>query len=154
MNGSNLATLVRSYLDDDEVRLLPDDPDGEHRLNTWGYSILDGGADVVAVVAALEFVSCELRQRTAGSGTFYAWYDEQAGQLRCSLTSAPADRLPFRAPYRASTDAAEVVALVAADSTPGLVTWNELGTVERTAASLATEEELPPPFPVWVAPLR
>lgn len=100
MNGSDLATLVRSYLDDDEVMLLPDDPDREHRLNTWGYSIPDGRLDVAAVVAALQFVHRELRQRATGSATFYAWYDEQAGQLRCSLTSAPADRLPFRAPYR------------------------------------------------------
>ncbi|MCI4066077.1 hypothetical protein MRQ36_27435 [Micromonospora sp. R77] len=153
MNPSDLAALVRSYLDDDEVMLLPDDTDREQRLNTWGYSVPQGRLDATAVVAALQFVHRELRQRVTGPATFYAWYDKQAGQLRCSLTSAPADRIPFRAPYRATTDAAEVVALVAADPTPGLIPWNELATVERIAASLATKA-LPPPFPVWVAPLH
>jgi hypothetical protein len=71
--------------------------------------------------------------RASASGTFYARYDEQAGQLRCSLTSASPDRLPFRAPYRSTFDAAEVVALAAADPSPGLLRWTELETVEPVA---------------------
>ncbi|WP_446217594.1 hypothetical protein [Micromonospora sp. IBHARD004] len=153
MSDSDLATLVRSYLDDDEVMLLPDDPDRECRVNTWCYGVPEGATDVPAVVAALQLVHRELGQRWASPGTFYAWYDEQAGQLLCSLTSAPSDRLPFAAPYRSTTDAAEVVALVAADPNPGLVPWAELATVESAAASLTAEDEFPPPFPVWVAPL-
>ncbi|MER6594600.1 hypothetical protein ABT214_22665 [Micromonospora purpureochromogenes] len=110
---------------------------------------------MTAVVAALHLVHFELKKRWSGqdgSGTFYAWYDEQAGQLRCSLTSASPDRLPFGAPYRSTFDAAEVVALAAADPSPGLVPWEELETVESAAAS-SVDQELPSPFPVWVAPL-
>jgi hypothetical protein len=152
VNGTDPATLVRSYLDDDEVMLLPDDLDREHRLNTWGYSVPGGPVDAAAVVAALQFVHGELKRRLAGSATFYGWYDKQAGQLRCSLTSAPVDRLPFGAPYRATTDAAEVVALVAAEPNPGLVPWDALAPVEPDAASATGQDELPP-FPVWVAPI-
>jgi hypothetical protein len=122
MRGSDLAALVRSYLDDDEVALLPDEPDRESRLNTWCYSIPDGPVDVAGVVDALHIVHVELKKRWSerpASGTFYAWYDEQAGQLRCSLTSAAPDRLPFRGRYRSTFDAAEVVALAAADPSPG-----------------------------------
>jgi hypothetical protein len=42
MRGDSLAGLVRSYLDDNEVTLLPDDPNREPRLNTWSYRIPDG----------------------------------------------------------------------------------------------------------------
>ncbi|NYF56067.1 hypothetical protein [Micromonospora purpureochromogenes] len=150
MSDGDLAALVRSYLDDDEVMLLPDDPDRECRVNKWCYGVPDAAIDVPAVVAALHLVHRELGRRWASPGTFYAWYDEQAGQLRCSLTSAPADRLPFAAPYRSTTDATEVVALVAADPNPGFVPWSELATVDSATASLTVEL---PPFPVWVAPL-
>jgi hypothetical protein len=37
MRGTDLVALVRSYLEDDEVALLPDEPDREPRLNTWCY---------------------------------------------------------------------------------------------------------------------
>ncbi|WP_406042343.1 hypothetical protein OG799_01625 [Micromonospora sp. NBC_00898] len=154
MSGSDLAALVRSYLDDGEVALLPDEPDREPRLNTWCYGVPEGQMDVTAVVAALHLVRLELQKRWSGqdaSGTFYAWYDEQAGQLRCSLTSASPDRLPFGAPYRSTSDAAEVVALAAADPSPGLVPWEELET--ESAAASSGDQELPSPFPVWVAPL-
>ncbi|SCE74362.1 hypothetical protein GA0074696_0577 [Micromonospora purpureochromogenes] len=150
MSDGDLAALVRSYLDDDEVMLLADDPDRECRVNTWCYGVPDAAIDVPAVVAALHLVHRELGRRRASPGTFYAWYDEPAGQLRCSLTSAPADRLPFAAPYRSTTDAAEVVALVAADPNPGFVPCSELATVEPAVASVIAE---PPPMPVWVAPL-
>ncbi|MGN9807102.1 hypothetical protein [Micromonospora sp. L32] len=155
MSGSDLAALVRSYLDDDEVALLPDEPDREHRLNTWRYGVPEGPIDVTAVVAALHLVHLELQKRWSGqdaSGTFYAWYDEQAGQLRCSLASASPDRLPFGAPYRSTFDAAEIVALAAADPSPGLVAWKELETVESVAAS-SVDQDRPSPFPVWVAPV-
>jgi hypothetical protein len=102
-----LAAMVLSYLDDNEVGLLPDDPVTEARRNTWCYSVGAGSVDVPAVVAALKVVAAALRQRLAthGSGTFYAWYDQQAGQLRCSLSSFPPEALPFRAPYVVTGDA-------------------------------------------------
>ncbi|GIG03004.1 hypothetical protein Cci01nite_80970 [Catellatospora citrea] len=56
-------------------------------------------------MTALRFVEQELRRRLAdqpNTGTFYAWYDEQAGQLRCSLTSAAPSRLPFGGALRSA----------------------------------------------------
>ena len=41
-----LAAMVLSYVDDDEVGLLPDDPVTEARRNTWWYSIRAGFVDV------------------------------------------------------------------------------------------------------------
>jgi len=131
MSAGDLAALVRSYLDDDEVALLPGEPEREYRLNTWCYGVPEGSVDVPAVVAALHIVHRELRKRWAGrnfSGTFYAWYDEQAGQLRCSLTSAPPAFLPFEAPYRSTFDAAEVVALAVARPGPRSRVMGRTGT--------------------------
>lgn len=94
--GDPLAELVLSYLDDHEVELRPDDTVREARVNTWAYGLPVGGFDVSAVAAALELVARRLSERLNGRrGTFYCWYDEQAGQLRCSLTSRLADQLPF-----------------------------------------------------------
>ena len=62
VNG--LPGLVRSYLDDDEVALIPQDPRGEWWANTWSYSSV-GPVDVPAVVTALGDVVQELRSRLA-----------------------------------------------------------------------------------------
>jgi hypothetical protein len=106
--AEDLADMVWSYLDDEEVALRPNDSVGEHRANTWGYRVPVEPVNVAAVVAALDFVRDQLGRRLAGDagpGTFYAWYDEQAGQLRCSLSSSQPDRLPFGAAYRLTSDA-------------------------------------------------
>ena len=147
-----LAAMVLSYLDDNEVGLLPDDPVTEACRNTWWYSIGAGSVDVPAVVAALQVVAAALGQRLAthGSGTFYAWYDQQAGQLRCSLSSFPPETLPFRAPYVVTGDAVEVVHLAAVDPEPGVVSWSELVDVTDEATDTDMPKAQPPaPFPVW-----
>jgi hypothetical protein len=153
--NESLADMVRSYLDDDEVALMPHDRDAEARANTWCYGIPAEPVDVAEVVMALDFVRDELRRRLdghAGRGIFYAWYDEQAGQLRCALTSAPPDRLPFRARYYLTTDAADVVGLAAADPHPGVVVWEELAAVEDSSEITTSRIEQPgDPFPVWAA---
>jgi hypothetical protein len=145
--------MVLSYLDDDdEVGLLPDDPVTEARRNTRWYSVRTGSVNVPAVVAALDLVATTLRQRLAthGSGTFYTWYDQQAGQLRCSLSSLPPESLPFQAPYVMAGDAAEVVRLAAMDPEPGVVSWSELADVTDEAAYAdMPKAQPPPPFPVW-----
>jgi hypothetical protein len=149
-----LAAMVLSYLDDDEVGLLPDDPVTEARRNTWWYSVRTGSVDVPAVVAALDVVAAALRRRPAThrSGTFYTWYDQQAGQLRCSLSSFPPESLPFQAPYVVTGDAAEVVRLAAMDREPGVVSWSELVDVTDEAAHADMPKAQPPsPFPVWCA---
>ncbi|WP_328850986.1 hypothetical protein OG994_23405 [Micromonospora globbae] len=150
----SLTEMVRSYLDDSEVTLLPADPATEVRRNTWSYSVSPTSVDVPQVVAALNFVADELRQRLAGhtgSGTFYAWYDAQAGQLRCSLSSQPAESLPFGAPYLATTDAAKVVRMAAGDRHRGVVLWGNLADVDERADPDAPDDELAAPFPVWCA---
>jgi hypothetical protein len=129
MADDSLVDLVLSYLDDDEVAMTPDDLAAEVRANTWGYAIPAGRVDVPAVGTALERVVTGLRARLSRrgeTGTFYSWYDVQAGQLRCSLRSASPDRLPFGAPYRLAARATDVVALAAADDQPGLVAWADL----------------------------
>jgi len=152
LGKSDFAALVLSYLEDDDVALAPQDLDHECRTNTWCYDVPPGPTDVPAVVSALQLVHRELSQRLTSPGTFYAWHDKQAGQLRCSLTSAPSDRLPFSAPYRSTINAVEVVTLAATDPTPGLTPYAEL--VDGAACSPTAEHEILPPFPVWVAPLR
>nr|MDT0656402.1 hypothetical protein [Micromonospora sp. DSM 115978] len=156
-HAESLAAMVLSYLDDDEVALLPDDPVTEVRLNTWSYSVGAGTVNVPAVVAALDVVAAALRQRlaTRSSGTFYAWYDEQAGALRCSLSSFPPVRLPFRAPYLVTSDAVAVVHLAAADAEPGVVPCSDLVDVTDDAVGASMpQEQPPPPFPVWCAALQ
>jgi hypothetical protein len=154
--AESLAEMVQSYLDDDDVSLLPDDPVTEARRNTWCYSVSAVSVDVPQVVAALNFVAAALRRRFAahGSGTFYAWYDLQAGQLRCSLSSRPPESLPFGAPYFATGDPVEVVRLAALDPSPGVVLWSELVDVTDEAPDADMLDEQPAPaFPVWCAVL-
>jgi hypothetical protein len=87
-----LAAMVLSYLDDREIELRPDDPKAEHRANTWRCG-LPARFDVSAVASTLGHVVRQLSERQYGRpGTFYCWYDEQAGQPRCSLASKPADQ--------------------------------------------------------------
>lgn len=148
------ADMVRSYLDDPEVALRPEDPVQESRLNTWGYSLGGGPVDVEAIVTALDFVRRGLRRRLADQphpGTFYAWYDEQAGQLRCSLTSAAPSRLPFDGTYRVTADAAEIVSRAAADPHPGRVTFDDLTPVDSSTDDGAGDRA---PFPVWAVVVR
>jgi hypothetical protein len=57
--------MVRSYLDDDEVALIPHDRDAEARANTWCYAVPAGPVDVAEIVTALDFVRDELRRRLA-----------------------------------------------------------------------------------------
>ncbi|MEV0454060.1 hypothetical protein [Catellatospora methionotrophica] len=152
--AGSLAEMVRSYLDDPEVALRPADPTREARLNTWGYGLDGRPVDVEATVAALDAVRRGLADRLADQphpGTFYAWYDDQTGQLRCSLSSAAPDGLPFGEPYRVTGDAAEIVAAAAADPQPGWVAFDELTEVTGPTG----DGEVPhPPFPVWAVAVR
>ncbi|TVU64864.1 hypothetical protein FQP90_07380 [Paenarthrobacter nitroguajacolicus] len=105
-----LAAQIASYLDDPDIMLLPDHPEKEVRANTWAYSVAPlPRSSAVDLAAALDEVVNGLRNRFKAaphSGTFYAWYDEPAGQLRCSLTSQ--SRLPFGGRIRTTNDSALV----------------------------------------------
>lgn len=149
-----LDAYIRSYLEDEEVGLWPADPARENHLNTWSYGIPEVPVDVPAVIAALGDVQQELRQRFGGDesgGTFYAWYDQLAGQLRCSLTSLAPGELPFRGGYRATYEAGEIVELVAADTTRGVVALSELE--EDAGSELPPRKDAEPPLLVWVSPV-
>lgn len=88
---------------DEPLVLVPAAPEREGRENTWFLSCSDDERAQLSVAAVVEaFASCAdaLRQRLRTGGhtapaLFYVWHDELAGQLRCSTTSFPADRLPF-----------------------------------------------------------
>jgi hypothetical protein len=157
--AESLADLVRSYLDDAGVALRPNDPVAEARLNTWCFSVATAQVDVAEVLTALIDVTTELRRRLSGRpgpATFYAWYDEQTGQLRCSLASAPSDRLPFGAPYRAGAGAdvaEEVLRRAGRDPHPGVVPWDEVTPATLDEDADARAEVATAPFPVWAVPV-
>jgi hypothetical protein len=92
-----------------------------------------------------------LRRRVAGldgPATFYAWYDGQAGQLRCSLASAGPDDLPFGGRYFPTTDAMSAIGQLLADTSPDVIPWTDLN-----QAAGEVPKPPPDPFPAWVAHL-
>jgi hypothetical protein len=97
---------------DDDLVLDPAKPENE-RQNTWGFSCSEeerAGLAVSDVVAAFEACTTVLHDTLPIDipAVFYVWYDQQAGQLRCSTTSLPADQLPFGARVR-ETSLAKIV---------------------------------------------
>ncbi|WP_344857226.1 hypothetical protein [Planomonospora alba] len=112
--------------------------------------------DAAPVGQALGAVGDRLRERFAdvpGPVTFYARYDEQAGQLRCSVASAEPDGLPFGGRSRPVSTPAPALALMAADDTdPGVVPWTDLegASAEETADP---DEGAGRPFPVFTVRL-
>ena len=83
--------------------------------------------------------------RCAAPATFYAWYDDQAGQLRYSLVSAAPHDLPFGALVRLLTEPHEVVDAFLSDSTPGLVFLED----SSDKANARSFEEPVAEIPVW-----
>ncbi|MEV0128235.1 hypothetical protein AB0H83_07165 [Dactylosporangium sp. NPDC050688] len=144
--SASLAVLVWSFLDE-PLRLDPADLGRERSTNSVWFNISDEPVDAPAVAAALDGVGRELRARFAGASgpvTFYAWYDEQAGQLRCTMRSVDPGALPFVGRYVAVDRPDPVVALLAAAEHPGLVPW---GRLTGTTADAADAD--PEPFPVF-----
>lgn len=143
---TTLADDIRSYLDDEEVALNPNDPKTEVATNTWAYSVAGSDPELASeVVAALRETAEGLRVRLETSetrGKFYAWYDEQAGQLRCSLTSL--ESLPFGATLREVYDPREIVNAALAH---GTVDLSEA--IEEAPADYVGETG--PTLAVWVA---
>ncbi|OKJ15700.1 hypothetical protein [Kitasatospora sp. CB01950] len=142
---------------DEPLALEPDDRPVEWRTNTWRLSTDDAerrALSVREVAAAFEETADRIRRRIrergfSGVATFYVWHDEQAGQLRCSTGSVPADRLPFGAAYLPVDDLGPIVEGYLRDEEPGLVPWAGLVTVTDRSVLDEPEPEFPP-FPVWV----
>lgn len=157
----SLAALVRSYLDDREVDLVRGDPLREARTNTWTQDLSCVLVDEAAVVTAFRDVAAGLRRRFEGQpgpATFYVWCDEQAGQLRFSLASAPPDRLPFGQPYSPGGDAAvaeHVLRTAAQFPHPGVIPWGELTPTGIYEGVDEAEPDAPlTPISVWVHVIR
>ncbi|RAY12832.1 hypothetical protein DPM19_22700 [Actinomadura craniellae] len=151
MVSKDLAELLRSF-PDDELLLIPDDVDAEARNNMTAYGFDPARFDLVPVAHALSTVGERLRERFAdapGPVTFYAWYDEQAGQLRCSVASAQPAELPFRGLFRPVDRPEEVLDRMAADRHPGFVIWDGL----RNATEIP-DEPVEYRFPVFAVQVK
>jgi hypothetical protein len=86
------------------------------------------------VVAAFEEAAEALRDKVAAAGhpgpvTFYVWHDGQAGQLRCSVSSAAHDDLPFGGVYQVTGDLHAIVQEFLLDRAPGAISWGSLDPV-------------------------
>ncbi|MCX3289770.1 hypothetical protein OR263_24190 [Streptomyces sp. NEAU-H22] len=111
---------------DETLTLEPEDRRVECETNTWWLGAADDDSksmSTAAVVAAFERTAAAIRKRIrelgfSGAATFHVWHDEQAGQLRCSTGSVPADALPFTSAYVACGDLAAVVEAFLADGEP------------------------------------
>jgi hypothetical protein len=115
---------------DEPVVLDPAELENEYQNTSW----LDCPQDerlaltVAGVVNAIEACADVLQDRVPTRAVFYVWHDEQAGQLRCSTTSLPADRLPFGARVVEKPLAKIVEEFLAA---PGFVPWDDLMIVDK-----------------------
>ncbi|MFC5821942.1 hypothetical protein [Nonomuraea harbinensis] len=75
---------------DEELILNRGNVNAAARSNLVAFAVDAEGFDVRPVERALVAVGERLGARfvdAVGPVTFYAWYDEQAGQLRCSVAS-------------------------------------------------------------------
>ncbi|TWP49027.1 hypothetical protein FKR81_25450 [Lentzea tibetensis] len=124
-----LLTWIREVADE-PLLIDPFDLRAEVRENTWRLGPTADRPAADDVVAAFEECAALLRARInamghEGRATFYVFHDAQAGSLKCSTTSLPADRLPFRARVEL-VPLAGIVEEFLSDETPGLVPWEDL----------------------------
>jgi hypothetical protein len=148
--SETFVALLRSYLDE-PLHLGPDNPGPDESGNTVWFSVPSTPIDQQAVETALIDVGRQLRARFRDArppATFYAWYDQQAGQLRFALGSVSSDALPFGGRHHVVHEPGPVVALLVADEHPGVVLWDELSPADP---ELGAAE--PPPFPVFAVPI-
>jgi hypothetical protein len=99
------------------------------------------GCDPQDLVSFLESAA-EIRLAQAQNhnilpATFYAWYDDQAGQLRFSLVPGRPDAIPFRAPIDLVTASSDVVREALTTWRPGFVPLEELTEVESTEPAVS-----------------
>ena len=154
--SARLAELLLEYLEEPLV-LGPSDASRESSENTVWFQVPEGSQDQTALASTLVAIGEALRARFRGArppATFYAWYDEQAGQLRCALRSVGTDDLPFRAAYEVVVDPAPVVASLVSDAHAGFVPWDELTAATGEGDGHFEAAHGPKPrFPVFVVPI-
>ncbi|MGW8761000.1 hypothetical protein ACWGN5_00720 [Streptomyces sp. NPDC055815] len=76
--------------------------------------------------------------------------DEQAGQLRCSTGSVPAEALPFGSAYELSDELGPVIEGFLADSEPDITGWLCLEGVQNHSEPSTAEREAVP-IRVWAS---
>jgi hypothetical protein len=141
----------------DALVLSPQDRAAEEANTSWfgapPHERMGLSAD--EVVAAFEEAADALRDRVTvirhpGRATFYVWHDGQAGQLRCSVTSAPHDDLPFVNAYKVTTDLHAIVQEFLLDRAPGAINW---GSMEPIPFLQDESPVVGEPVPVWACDL-
>lgn len=155
-NQQTEGVLLRNIQEvaDEPVSLTSEDPRCEVAANTTWFGAPPeerSSLSVDQVVTAFEKTARTLRRRVVsadvrGTATFYVWHDEQAGQLRCSVSSRTPANLPFDATYRPTNDLGVVVASFLSDQTAGLVPWDDLDPADDPETG---ENSTYPPFLVW-----
>lgn len=136
------------------VTLAPGDRAAESADNThWLGASAEERASVTVdeVVAAFARTARAVLERGTGPATFYVWHDEQAGQLRCSVTSRTPTTLPFGGTYYPTDDLTGIVTDFLTDHSPGFIPWTDLTETDEGPADEdpAPPEPQYPPFPVW-----
>jgi hypothetical protein len=106
------------------------------------------------VVGAFEEAVDALRDQVAATGfpgpaTFYVWHDGEAGQLRCSVSSASHDDLPFDIDYQLTSDLHPIVREFLLDRAPGAINWGSMEPVPF----LGSEEVAGDSVTVWACDL-
>jgi hypothetical protein len=107
------------------------------------------------VVGAFEEAAEALRDKVVEAGhpgpaTFYVWHDGLAGQLRCSVSSAPHDDLPFSLDYQVTRDLHAIVQEFLLDRAPGAIAW---GSMEPVPYPASEEEVVGDAVAVWACDL-
>lgn len=94
-----MHSLLLDWLPDvlnDEVISEHNNVNFEARSNMWCFSIPnDEGITALDIKSFLNQIIDQRSKQITLPMTFYVWIDEQAGQLRFSLTSQPKNNLPF-----------------------------------------------------------
>jgi hypothetical protein len=144
---------------DEPVVLDPGGRETEERKNTWSIAneLADppDGPGLEETLFRLSVAWLARARRDfprVRAATFYAWYDAQAGHLRLSLTSLPASQLPFGAVVVLVDSPRRIVQQILADSTPGLITWDDLAPVPESAW-FDRETDVPRALEVWASTL-
>ncbi|NRQ38495.1 hypothetical protein HII36_42715 [Nonomuraea sp. NN258] len=140
---------------DEELILDRENVNVEARGNLMAFGFAPEDFDAELVEQALIVVGERLRARfadVAGPVTFYAWYDEQTGQLRCSAASVEPSDLPFGGRFRPADSPAPVLALMTADALPGVVPWTDLREV-AAEEDAGPDEQVEHTFPVFAVKL-
>src|SRR6266511_4099238 len=152
--GHTERVLLKSIQEiaDEPVSLVPEDQGAESANTHWLGAMAEerSALSVDQVVSAFLETARALQHRVRAAGfdgtaTFYVWHDEQAGQLRCSVSSRTPTDLPFRGNYQPTDDLSAIVAGFLSDDTPGIVPWEDL----EPADDIDPEDDYYPPFPVW-----